>query len=204
MFRYRMSVSVVGIKTRLAESSPHSPTFPLTKGGARGKTHHSPPRLRSPHSGRCRHTASGPGHTPRSCTATAQPGTGAGGSALPRTHLHSPHLHHRVPRHHGTEDLLDTGFLGLDMPSFSLKGRSWLGEVEPLYHGLVYLGICGLLMNLIHRKPRTERRGAMGEAATTLYSEVSPQIGFFKSIELIIFLILSSFGKWRRDENSYP
>ena len=34
MFRYKMGVSVIGIKAPLAERSPRGPTFPLTKGGA--------------------------------------------------------------------------------------------------------------------------------------------------------------------------
>lgn len=130
VFRYRMEVSVIGIKMQLAESSSHGTTF-LFKGrgggggllgeGQRGRgTHHRHPRPRSPHSHWPHCTSSYPRHTPCSCTATGPPGSGSGSSVLHRDHLHSPYGHHRVPKPRDTENVPDTGFSGQGMPWSSL------------------------------------------------------------------------------------
>ena len=152
-----MAVSVEGIKTQLGESFP---SFSWSKRWREGLD--SPQTLSSEGSLQWSMPSHLQllGHTPCSCTATAQPVNGSRGSELLQILLQSPYHHHRVPKHRDTGDLLDTGFFGLDMMSIFLKGRSWLSEVGPLYHGFVYWGISCLLMTLIHRKPRIEKDGS--------------------------------------------
>lgn len=151
MFRYKMGVSVIGIKALLAERSPHGPTFPLMKGGA----------------GR---------DSPQPCSSEASPQWSTP-SHRQLSGIHSPFLHCHCPlrqwcwgqsaspnrppqssltsqgsqasRHHGSPG---HWVFGCGHPVLLSKRQELAGWGRTPQSWPYYLGIYYLLMNL--RKPR--------------------------------------------------